>query len=311
MDALFLKLLKLFEKLGLWKDGVELIGSWSFLLYQRHLGVRPLPLRTQDVDFLLPWPYPTRSTVGLSDALSELGFRSASNPDGSNYFVHPDLKLEFLSPERGKGGLDARAIKPLGVRAVTLRFMDMLLKDSIFVDEGRIRVRVPKPLNFCLHKFVIAQVRDGRGAARAERSSRRTGVAAAPNLPSASDAASIGISPHRGSRRRAARTGSEEGERSSPRITMSGRRSRPAPAAGPASASWTRGSARAPALRRRSISSIGNPSSHRTTDAMSRSMSAAFSSPICDSRGETGSIMELFRGVDRMLSRDSFRALDI
>ena len=160
MDALFLKLLKLFDALGLWNDGVELIGSWSFLLYQRHLGVRSLPLRTQDVDFLLPWPYPARSTVGLPDALSELGFRSARNSDGSNYFVHPELKLEFLSPERGKGGLDARAIKPLGVRAVTLRFMDMLLNDSIFVKEGGIRVRVPKPLNFCLHKFVIAQRRE-------------------------------------------------------------------------------------------------------------------------------------------------------
>ena len=159
MDALFLKLLKLFDELGLWKDGVELIGSWSFLLYQRHLGVRTLPLRTQDVDFLLPWPYPARSTVGLSEALSELGFRSANNPDGSTYFIHPELKLEFLSPERGKGGQDARSIKPLGVRAVTLRFMDMLLKDSIFVKEGNISVRVPKPLNFCLHKFVIAQRR--------------------------------------------------------------------------------------------------------------------------------------------------------
>lgn len=143
MDALFLRLLKLFEELGLWNDGVELIGSWSFLLYQRHLGVRALPLRTQDVDFLLPSPYPSRSTVGLSAALSELGFRSANNPDGSNFFIHPELKLEFLSPERGKGGLDARAVKPLGVRAVSLRFMDMLLKDSIFVKEGQVRVRVP------------------------------------------------------------------------------------------------------------------------------------------------------------------------
>lgn len=112
MDALFLRLLKLFDELGLWNDGVELIGSWSFLLYQRHLGVGALPLRTQDVDFLLPLPYPSRSTVGLSAALSELGFRSANNPDGSTFFIHPELKLEFLSPERGKGGLDARAIKP-------------------------------------------------------------------------------------------------------------------------------------------------------------------------------------------------------
>ncbi|MCR4297056.1 MAG: nucleotidyltransferase domain-containing protein [Elusimicrobia bacterium] len=159
MDALFLKLLTVFDELGLWKDGVELIGSWSFLLYQRHLGVRPLPLRTQDIDFLLPWPYPARSSVALSNALSKLGFHSASNADGSNYYIHPELKLEFLSPERGKGGLEARAIKPLGLRAVTLRFMDMLLKDSIYLEEGAVRVRVPKPLNFCLHKFIIAQRR--------------------------------------------------------------------------------------------------------------------------------------------------------
>ena len=37
--------------------------------------------------------------------------------------------------------------------------MDMLLKDSIIVKEGNIRVRVPNPLNFSLHKLVIAQRR--------------------------------------------------------------------------------------------------------------------------------------------------------
>ena len=52
MEDLFQKILKTFAELGLWADGVELIGSWSFLLYQRHLGVRPFPLITQDVDFL-------------------------------------------------------------------------------------------------------------------------------------------------------------------------------------------------------------------------------------------------------------------
>jgi len=100
MDELFLRLLRLFDELGLWKDGVELVGSWSFLLYQRHLGVRPLPLRTQDIDFLLPWPYPQRPHLDLAGPLAELGFRSARNPDGSNYFIHPELKLEFLSRTR-------------------------------------------------------------------------------------------------------------------------------------------------------------------------------------------------------------------
>lgn len=162
MDERLLELLELFEELGLWKDGVQLVGSWSFLLYQRHLGVRRLPLRTQDVDFLLPWPYPERGAVDLAARLAKLGFRSARNPDGSNYFAHPGLKLEFLVPERGRGGLEPRTVKPLGMRAISLRFMDMLRKGSILLKEGEARVRVPNPRSFCLHKLVIAQRRTGR-----------------------------------------------------------------------------------------------------------------------------------------------------
>ena len=159
MEDLFREVLKTFEDLGLWRDGVELIGSWSFLLYQRHLGVRPLPLRTQDIDFLLPWPYPHREMVSLSEGLAKLGFRSAAAANGSMFFVHPELKLDFLIPERGRGGLDYRLVKPLGIRAVPLRFMDMLLKDSIVILDGGLPVRVPKPVNFCLHKLLIAHGR--------------------------------------------------------------------------------------------------------------------------------------------------------
>ncbi|HXT01331.1 MAG TPA: GSU2403 family nucleotidyltransferase fold protein [Elusimicrobiota bacterium] len=82
MDDLFQRILKIFADLGLWEDGVELIGSWSFLLYQRHLGVRALPLRTQDVDFLIPWPYQNERMIGLSAALVDLGFRSVTAMNG-------------------------------------------------------------------------------------------------------------------------------------------------------------------------------------------------------------------------------------
>lgn len=158
MEDLFHTLLKTFDDLGLWEDGVELIGSWSFLLYQRHLGVRALPLRTQDIDFLLPWPYHGR-IVDLSARLTELGFHSATTGNGAIYFVHPELKLEFLTPEHGKGGQDFRLVKPLGIKAIPLRFLDMLLRDSILLGDGGFKARVPAPLNFCLHKLLIAQRR--------------------------------------------------------------------------------------------------------------------------------------------------------
>jgi hypothetical protein len=167
VEKLFEKILKVFADLGLWADGIELIGSWSFLLYQRHLGVRPLPLRTQDVDFLLPWPYQTARMVDLAGPLGELGFTQHATSTGTTFFAHPELKIEFLVPERGKGGLDYRPVKSLSIKAIPLRFLDMLLKDPITLNEAGISVRVPKPMNYCLHKLIIAQRR--RGKNRAEK----------------------------------------------------------------------------------------------------------------------------------------------
>jgi len=159
MADLFHDILKTFEKLGLWKDGVELIGSWSFLLYQRHLGVKPYPLRTQDIDFLLPRPYPQRTSVDLTEALSELGFHVDFTSRGDVHFIHPELKLEFLTPERGKGDDSPKPIKPLGIKVPQLRFLDMLFENSITVKEGTTKVRIPNPMNYCLHKFIIGQRR--------------------------------------------------------------------------------------------------------------------------------------------------------
>ena len=52
MIELVRRILAMFERHGLWEDGVELIGSWCFYLYQRHLGVKAYPFKTQDIDFL-------------------------------------------------------------------------------------------------------------------------------------------------------------------------------------------------------------------------------------------------------------------
>ena len=159
MADLFQQILQVFDRLGLWEDGVELIGSWSFLLYQRHCGAPPYPLRTQDVDFLVPRIYPQRDPVDLAGALASLGFHVDFAPHGAVCFIHPDLKVEFLTPERGKGEHPTLNIQPLGVKAVQLRFLDMLFDHSLVVREGNVSVRIPNPLNFCMHKLIIAQRR--------------------------------------------------------------------------------------------------------------------------------------------------------
>mgnify|MGYP001606987999 CR=1 FL=1 len=159
MIELVRRILAVFERHGLWDEGVELIGSWCFYLYQRHLGVKAYPFKTQDIDFLLPYPYRGHAKVDLIDELKRLGFRHDFRPDGSIYLWNAELRIEFVIPERGRGRDKAVEIKPLALKAMPLRFVDMLLRHPISVTEGGITVSVPDPAAFCLHKLLVANRR--------------------------------------------------------------------------------------------------------------------------------------------------------
>lgn len=159
MIELVRRILAVFERHGLWDDGVELVGSWCFYLYQQRLGVKPYPFKTQDVDFLLPYPYRGHTKVDLIDELMRLGFQHDFRPDGSIYLWNAELRIEFLIPQYGRGREGAVEIKPLSVKATPLRFVDMLLRYPILIDEGKITVSVPDPAAFCLHKLLIANRR--------------------------------------------------------------------------------------------------------------------------------------------------------
>ena len=159
MIDLVRRILAVFERHGLWDEGIELIGSWCFYFYQRRLGAKPYPFKTQDIDFLLPYPYRGRTKVDLIDELKRLGFQHDFRPDGSIYLWNAELRIEFLIPERGRGRDKAVEIKSLAVKAMPLRFVDMLLRHPISVKEGGVTVSIPDPAAFCLHKLLIAKRR--------------------------------------------------------------------------------------------------------------------------------------------------------
>ncbi|MBI3333621.1 MAG: hypothetical protein HYZ93_05980 [Candidatus Omnitrophica bacterium] len=156
MTGILTKILRVFERHRLWEDGVELIGSWCFYLYQRHLGVKPYPFRTQDVDFLLPYPFRGTEKINLIQELEELGFRHDFRSDGSVYLRSAELQIDFIIPEHGRGRGSAPAISSLGLRPMPLRFVDILLEHPISVTESGMRISVPDPAAFCLHKLLIA-----------------------------------------------------------------------------------------------------------------------------------------------------------
>jgi hypothetical protein len=69
------------------------------------------------------------------------------------------MKIEFISPEKGKGTEDAVKIKKLGIDAIPLRFVGMLLKEPITIREQDIEVLVPNSAAFCLHKLIVSSRR--------------------------------------------------------------------------------------------------------------------------------------------------------
>jgi hypothetical protein len=150
-------------------DGLILIGSWCLLLYReyfRGIAFRP-SIRTRDLDFLIPLPQRFAGKVDLHALLQDLGFVLNFKGDaGWITFHHPDLILEFLVPERGRGTHKPTAVPALGVNAQALRFLDFLAVQPVRVDFHGIAVRVPHPANFALHKLVIAPRRKSEKADR-------------------------------------------------------------------------------------------------------------------------------------------------
>jgi len=84
---------------------------------------------------------------------------------GYIHLLHPELMVEFLTPERGRGVNGPVSLKGWGVNATALRFLDFLVKDTIRVKFEGIDVIVPHPARFALHKLVVAQRRKNKDKA--------------------------------------------------------------------------------------------------------------------------------------------------
>ncbi len=149
-------ILRKFTEVGLWDSGVEIIGAWCFLIYTKYLPVEKYPLKTQDIDFLIPMPY-KGAVFDLSAYFRQLGFQEHFNPDGSMFFSTADLKIEFLAPQKVRDDKSSVYIRELSIRPQALRLVDILLEDAIDIKVSPgIWVKVPSPGSFMLHKLLIA-----------------------------------------------------------------------------------------------------------------------------------------------------------
>ena len=167
---LFLEVLRRLHKAGLLGD-VILIGSWTTVFYKAYFKgferLKRYALVTRDLDLLVDYPSRVKEKVDVPRLLEDLGFViSFIGSKGYIHLIHPDLIVEFLTPERGRGVDAPVPLKNWGMNATALRFLDFLVKDKITIRFEGIDVVLPHPARFAMHKLVVAQRRTNKDKAQ-------------------------------------------------------------------------------------------------------------------------------------------------
>ena len=153
-------------------DRIMLVGSWCVVLYEDYFEKKSIlpALRTRDLEFLLPVPLDLDRKTDLYDLLKDLGFvMDYKGEQGYIIFQHPDLILEFLVAARGRGSDKPVPIDQLGINAQALRFMDALARNPIQIMFNDVTVTLPHPVDFALHKLLIAGRRKEKTKAEKDR----------------------------------------------------------------------------------------------------------------------------------------------
>ncbi len=146
------------HRAGVLQDMV-IIGSWCIPFYRDYFAGADYftTLRTRDIDFLLPLPGKIHARADIPELLKDLGFiRDRLGEAGYVRLIHPDLIVEFLVPEKGRGSDKAYPLPQLGLNAQSLRFLDFLSEKTISITVESIPVKLPHPIYFALHKLIIA-----------------------------------------------------------------------------------------------------------------------------------------------------------
>ena len=148
-----------------------LIGSWCLQFYRYHFeNPERFPAsRTLDVDILVPHANKIRTEADIPEILKREGFTPTFNrANGIVKYNHRELQVEFLVPELGKGNDKPREIKKLHIKAVALRYLNLLLDYQLIVKYEGLEVRVPEPAAFGLHKLIISQRRTNKEKQKAD-----------------------------------------------------------------------------------------------------------------------------------------------
>ena len=158
---LCIEVLRRLDKSGVLKHLV-LVGSWCTLFYEKYFaGIKYASvLKTRDIDFLIPKPATIKQTVDIAELLKDLGFVTGfTGWEGYMRLEHPQLIVEFLVPETGREYGKPYDLPQLGFNAQGLRYLDFLGANTMTVELQGIKLMLPHPVSFGLHKLLLYEKR--------------------------------------------------------------------------------------------------------------------------------------------------------
>lgn len=168
--AAIIKVLQLLSEARVFQLGGVLVGTLAFRTLANVLGVRfdRSALRTQDVDIAQDPAIGVAlaretSAVDLDEALTEadLGFRAIpaldrNNPSTSFKIRGRDLRVDLLTPMRGRESSSPIYLPAYNLSAKPLRFLEYLIETPIqaaVVSTDAVLVNLPDAARFALHKL--------------------------------------------------------------------------------------------------------------------------------------------------------------
>lgn len=158
---LCVEILRRLNKIGALKDLI-LVGSWCIPFYKDYFKTikYATSIRTRDVDFMVPGHIKIKTRIDLVELLKDLGFVVGfQGREGYIRLEHPELAIEFLVPEKGRGSNKPFPLKELGVNAQPLRYLSLLTQKIIHTKVDGITISLPHPVVFAFHKLIIATLR--------------------------------------------------------------------------------------------------------------------------------------------------------
>lgn len=185
------RVLEELARAGVFRLNGVLIGTHAFRCYAAALGIRLKGqfTATQDVDIAqdasISLGISETADPKLGEALAradkfiEIPALERKNASTSWQTADKSIRVDVLTPLKGKPRKGSVDLPALGAKARPIRFLDFLLAETMpaaVLTGAGVLVRVPLPERYALHKLIIAQYRHAGSRDKARKDLAQAGI---------------------------------------------------------------------------------------------------------------------------------------